>query len=123
MILIDSELKMISIKYLVYTNKTNLLYSQEIKKYGGDSLLCRDEEDIYPILSEITTFDIERFLPEDMDDLIHDLRKLKQNLNKKNDISYINDIIKLCEKCRDSNDGYIIFNPFVDRLELAKSNN
>jgi hypothetical protein len=48
---------MISVKYLVDGENNNLLYSQEIKKYGGDSILCRDEEEIYPILSEITTFD------------------------------------------------------------------
>lgn len=110
---------MIAVKYLLYGENDNLLYSQEIKKYGGDSILCRDEEEIYPILSEITTFDIETFFPEDINYLVEDLNKLKNNLKVESERNYVDEIIELCEKCLNNNQGHIIFNPFVDIVRIA----
>ena len=109
-------------RYELYDDKKKafLLYSQEIKKHGGDAILCMyDEPDTYPTLSEITTWDIETFLPEQMEAMIQDLNKLKTNLSDKSERDYVDEIIGLCMKCRDNNAGYIIINPFVDRYEFS----
>lgn len=107
------------VRYLIYGENNKLLYYQEIKKYGGDAILCQDDLDVYPMLSEITTWDIERFLPEHMDNLIFDLKKLKKSLVEKHEVSYIDDLIHMCERCQDNNEGWITVDPFGDLVKIG----
>ena len=103
---------------MVGDGKGGILYSQEIRQDGSDLILCRDEEDVYPILSEITTFDIERYFPDEMSDLIQELSKLKQNMTEESEKSYVDEIVGLCQKCQKRNEGQIAFNPFTSSFKF-----
>ena len=109
---------MLSVRYVIYRDNGDVLYSHEIKMDGGSAIVCRDEESIYPILSEITTVDIERFYPNEMDSLINELNELKRVLTKEFQLEYVEEIIGLCKKCRNKNEGQIVFDPFVDRIKF-----
>lgn len=111
---------MFSVRYVIYDDDGNIFYSQELKQEGSSAILCRyDEEDIYPILSEITTFDIERFYSTEMDSLIQELLKLKRTLTKDFEVIYVNEIISLCQKCKERNKGQVVFNPFTDIIKIG----
>lgn len=111
---------MISVKYSIYGNEGRVLYSQDIRKYGSAAIFFQTQEDAdnYPTLSEITAVDIERFFPEDMSQIIQELTKLQSSLISDDDKSYIDEIIRLCKRCRDSDKGQIIFNPFLERVKF-----
>lgn len=114
---------MLNVKYVIYRNNGDILYSQQIKMDGGSAILCRDEEDVYPILSEITTFDIERFYPNEMKDLINELLKLKRTLTREFELDYVEDIINICQKCQKRNKGEVVFNPFTDKVKIGIKQN
>ena len=113
---------MISVKYSIYSDEGLLLYSQEIKKHGSAALFLNKDEEEYPILSEITAFDIEVFFSEEMNDLIEELNYLKKSLKDKSDIVYLEEIIRLCQKCQDNNVGEIKFNPFTNLVKIGNNN-
>ena len=111
---------MISVRHVVYNKDGKVSNSLELRQYDSDLILVRDdEEDIYPILSEITTFDIERYYPEHMDSLIKELTTLKKTLAKKSQKDYIDEVISLCQRCLDRNEGEIVFNPFTNIIRIG----
>lgn len=111
---------MLSVKYTIYRDDNSVLYSQRIKMDGGSQILCRyDEADIYPMLGEVTTWDAETFFFSDMDGLITELLNVRETLTKPFDIEYLDDIVRLCQKCKANKKGQIVFNPLVDIIDLT----
>lgn len=110
---------MISVKYSICSDEGKLLYSQDIRKHGSAAIFLNNDEDEYPILSEITAFDIEVFFAEDMNNLIGELIKLQKSLIEESDIEYMDEIIALCRKCQKSNAGEIKFNPFLEIVRIG----
>lgn len=113
---------MISIKYLVGDKKGGIAHCSEIIKNGNESFLWQDNADKYPMLSEVTTFDIETFFPEEMDSLIQELISVKKSLQDELEIHHIDEIIILCENCKAENKGQIVFNPFTNTVKIGESN-
>lgn len=112
---------MISIKYLVSDKKGSITHCSEVIKNGNESFLWQDDEDKYPILSEVTTFDIETFFPEEMNDLIQELINVKKELKDEENVNHINKIIGLCQKCQERNEGQIVFNPFTNLVKIGNN--
>ena len=111
---------MISIKYLISDKKGGIAHCSEVIKNGNESFLWQDDEQEYPILSEVTTIDIETFFPGDMEDLIQELLKVKKHLNDKSELHHIEEIISLCKICKKRNEGQIVFNPFTNLVRIGK---
>ena len=113
---------MISIKYLIGDKKDGIKYCSEVIKKGNESFLWQDDENRYPMLSEVTTFDIETFFPEEMHDLIQELISVRKSLKDKSEIHHIEEIISLCKICQERNEGQITFNPFTNLVKIAIGN-
>lgn len=113
---------MIGIKYLVGDKKGGILHCSEVIKHGNESFLWQDDEHEYPMLSEVTTFDIETFFPKEMANLIQELLDVKKSLKDESEIHHIEEIISLCKKCRERNEGQIIFNPFTNLVKIGQDN-
>ena len=111
---------MISIKYLISDKKGGIAYCSEVIKNGNESFLWQDDEEKYPMLSEVTTFDIETFFPEEMKELVQELTAVKKTLKDKLEILHIEEIISLCKKCQDKNEGQIVFNPFTNLVKIGE---
>jgi hypothetical protein len=108
---------MINVKWVLYSKSGNVIKSEEIKQKGNEMYLCQDGNE-YQLLNEITEVDIERFFPEQMDDLINELTDVKSSLVNTQEIKHLDEILYLCRKCRNCVGSQIIFNPFYDVIKL-----
>ena len=108
---------MFKIVYAVSDGKGSYLYRHEVMQYGNDMYLMVEGEDVENLylLCEVTNYDIERYFPDEMDELICDLTRLKTGLTNKSEKIHVQEVIGLCQQCRDRNEGQIIFNPFTGR--------
>lgn len=108
---------MINVKWVLYSKSGNVIKSEGFKQNGNEIYLCQDRNE-YQLLNEITEVDIERFFPEQMDDLINELTNVKSSLVNAQEIKHLDEILYLCQKCRDHIGSQIIFNPFYDVIKL-----
>ena len=114
---------MFKIVYAVSDGQGGYLYRHEVMQYGNDMYLMVEGEDIeslYPVLCEVTNYDIERYFPNEMDGLIYDLTRLERSLTDKFKKTHVQEVIGLCQQCRDRNEGQIIFDPFTSRYSPTK---
>jgi hypothetical protein len=108
---------MITITWIMHTSDGNILHKEKVSREGNDSYLCQDNGD-YKLLEEITQVDIERYFSQEMELMISELKDLKLSVENDQDAKHIDDIIKLCCKCKECPNSQIVFNPF----SLAVSN-
>jgi hypothetical protein len=113
---------MISVKWVSYSKNGEVLKNEEVKQNGNEVYLCQDRDE-YKLLNEITEVDIERFFPEDMDDLMHELINVKLSLIDEQEINHLDEILRLCNMCKNCVGSQIIFNPFLDIVKLAAVSN
>ncbi len=107
---------MINIKLIdVADGKTVVL--QESVMEGNESLLCREDEEKFPNLCEITEVDIERFFAHEMESLIKDFESLIELAEVESEKEYLREVVDMCIKCSSLKNGQIVFDPFIDRLK------
>jgi len=109
---------MISIKLIEASDGKSVTLS-ESKLHGNEVLLCRDDEVNFPILSEVTEVDIERYFPSEMDGLIMELESVCIAITD-DDImkGHILEIVTMCRKCKSTSEGQIVMDPFTEKFKL-----
>jgi hypothetical protein len=87
----------------------------EIARVGqdGNNYLFQSSEK-YPLLSEIEPVDPACFGPEDMPELIEELRTLSLELDRRDATQHIESIIAIAVRCRDEDGMMLIGTPFGD---------
>ncbi|MGD1843406.1 MAG: hypothetical protein ACFB0B_21315 [Thermonemataceae bacterium] len=81
------------------------------KKYN-EKYLCPDNEQEFPLLSEVAPFDIDVFGHDQMEELIRDLKHLITKIPSEHH-DHVMDIIKLAKECRQDSNKVLMFNPFL----------
>ncbi|PZT52716.1 hypothetical protein [Paenibacillus silvae] len=78
---------------------------------GNDKYLQQDEDE-FEMLGELSTCSYDVYTSKDMDLLILELERLKELLLDSNEIKHIEEIILLAYKCKNLENGRLIFTPF-----------
>jgi hypothetical protein len=82
-----------------------------IARRGNDAYLMRDET-AFHWLGGISDSSYDVFGPEEMPDLIAELRRVKDELQAPDDVAHVDDIIALAERCAREPDTRLVFTPF-----------
>jgi hypothetical protein len=82
-----------------------------IARRGNDAYLIRDEV-AFPMLGDLADCSYDVFGPEDMPDLIAELRRVRDELGAPDDVAHVDDIIALAERCAREPGTRLVFTPF-----------
>ncbi|MEY8746898.1 hypothetical protein [Paenibacillus tundrae] len=84
---------------------------EEMHEENNVNYLPREEEGFF-ILGELSVYSYDVFSCKDMDQLQLELERLRKILIHQDDITHINELIALSEKCKSITGSRLIFTPF-----------
>lgn len=82
-----------------------------LAKRDNDAYLIRDENE-FTWLGAISDCSYDIFGPEQIPELIAELRRVKDELQVPEDVAHVDDIIALAERCAREPGTYLVFTPF-----------
>jgi hypothetical protein len=107
---------MINVK-LIDVEDSESVILQESMQEGNECLLCQEDEEKFPNLSNITEVDIERYFSNEMESLIVELDLLMALTDGEIEKEHLDEIKSMCKRCASLKNSQIVFNPFIDRLK------
>lgn len=90
-------------------DKSGILLDKIYRENNTSFLLKYDENQAFPCLSLVEPDDPSFFDSEDMDEILHELQIVYQQLENIQDRQHVKDIMKLAEKCKVTPNTLLIF--------------
>jgi hypothetical protein len=88
-------------------------------EHNNYSYLCQENEDDFPLLSQICPCYPLEYGKIDMAQLINELGKVKITVETNDELVHIEQIILMCLECCKNKNSVIIFNPFWQTLGIS----
>ena len=100
----------ISLRRFPITDNDNNDCIERIYKENNVSYLCKEDDAVnFPNLAQVESYDYSVFAKEDMDDVIEELLKVRQDLTNSGDQKHVDDIIQIAEKCKNIQNTVLMF--------------
>lgn len=94
---------------ILLENKGGNVVERTSKKDNADYLAKGEDNPDFPYLSLVESYDYSTFDWEEMDAIIAELLQVKRELQNPEDLAHIDDIIRLCHKCKENKDTCLTF--------------